>query len=107
MPREGATRKGNSTGVLFLAKADSKLVLLAGVRVEHKRNGANLWVRVPHVCGKLKVYTQQQKNTLAGVLLVPREGLEPSWDCSRQILSLLRLPISPSRLKFDLDTYLV
>ena len=29
--------------------------------------------------------------------LVPRGGIEPPRDCSRQILSLVRLPISPPR----------
>src|SRR5258708_33128940 len=27
--------------------------------------------------------------------LVPREGIEPSWPCDRQILSLLRIPVPP------------
>ena len=29
--------------------------------------------------------------------MVPRGGIEPPWDFSRQILSLMRLPISPPR----------
>ena len=29
--------------------------------------------------------------------MVPEVGLEPTWDCSRQILSLVRIPISPLR----------
>ncbi len=29
--------------------------------------------------------------------VVPEVGLEPTWDCSRQILSLVRIPISPLR----------
>ncbi len=29
--------------------------------------------------------------------MVPKAGLEPAWGCPRQILSLLRLPISPLR----------
>ena len=28
---------------------------------------------------------------------MPEVGLEPTWDCSRQILSLVRIPISPLR----------
>ncbi len=28
---------------------------------------------------------------------MPRVGVEPTWDCSRQILSLVRIPISPPR----------
>ena len=28
---------------------------------------------------------------------MPKDGVEPSWDCSRQILSLVRIPISPLR----------
>ena len=31
--------------------------------------------------------------------LVPRGGIEPPRDCSRQILSLVHLPISPPRQK--------
>ena len=31
---------------------------------------------------------------------MPKDGLEPSWDCSRQILSLVRIPISPLRREF-------
>ena len=30
-------------------------------------------------------------------LFIARVGIEPTRDCSRQILSLLRLPIPPSR----------
>ena len=29
--------------------------------------------------------------------VVPGEGIEPSWPCGRQILSLLRIPVPPSR----------
>ncbi len=29
--------------------------------------------------------------------MVPEVGIEPTWDCSRQILSLVRIPISPLR----------
>jgi hypothetical protein len=36
--------------------------------------------------------------------LVPEVGLEPTWDCSRQILSLVRIPISPLRLRTFDDT---
>jgi hypothetical protein len=32
-------------------------------------------------------------------LVVPEAGIEPAWCCHRQILSLLRLPISPLRPK--------
>ncbi len=32
--------------------------------------------------------------------MVPEVGLEPTWDCSRQILSLVRIPISPLRREF-------
>ena len=32
--------------------------------------------------------------------LVPKVGLEPTWSLDRQILSLLRLPISPFRQWF-------
>jgi hypothetical protein len=28
---------------------------------------------------------------------MPKVGVEPTWDCSRQILSLVRIPISPLR----------
>ena len=28
---------------------------------------------------------------------MPKVGIEPTWDCSRQILSLVRIPISPPR----------
>ncbi len=28
---------------------------------------------------------------------MPRVGVEPTWDYSRQILSLVRIPISPPR----------
>ena len=34
---------------------------------------------------------------VAGPVLVPGEGLEPSWHCCRRILSPLRLPVPPSR----------
>ncbi len=31
------------------------------------------------------------------IFLVPEGGVEPPWDCSRGILSPVRLPISPLR----------
>ncbi len=31
--------------------------------------------------------------------MVPREGIEPSWPCGRKILSLVCLPVPPSRQK--------
>jgi hypothetical protein len=33
--------------------------------------------------------------------MVPEVGLEPTWSCPRQILSLVRIPISPLRRNFD------
>ena len=29
------------------------------------------------------------------LMMVPGAGIEPAWGCPRQILSLMRLPISP------------
>jgi hypothetical protein len=34
---------------------------------------------------------------------VPREGIEPSWDYSRTILSRVRLPVPPPRLPCSWD----
>ena len=33
------------------------------------------------------------------ILLVPEVGIEPTWGCPRWILSPVRLPVSPLRLK--------
>ena len=35
-------------------------------------------------------------------MMVPEVGLEPTWDCSRQILSLVRIPISPLRRELSM-----
>jgi putative transposase len=42
--------------------------------------------------GKLKRMVAEREKA---DLLVPREGIEPSWPCDRQILSLLRIPVPP------------
>jgi hypothetical protein len=34
---------------------------------------------------------------------VPEVGLEPTWGCPRQILSLVRIPISPLRREISND----
>ena len=38
------------------------------------------------------------------IRVVPRVGLEPTLPCGNEILSLARLPISPSRQRLDKNT---
>ena len=34
---------------------------------------------------------------------MPRVGVEPTWGCPRQILSLVRIPISPPRQRTNFE----
>jgi hypothetical protein len=49
-------------------------------------------------------YDATRGRTIASIFfwqdVVPEVGLEPTWGCPRQILSLVRIPISPLRRKF-------
>ena len=55
----------------------------------------------------LRPRQQKSKPLWACNFLVPMAGVEPARSCLRQILSLLRLPISPHRHNFRYLVFLV